>query len=321
MQSWKKLSLLGAGMGCLLNLGAGVAWAWGEDGHEITGQTAQLYLQRSVAGRQTLQRVQAILAPGETMARAATWADRIKSGAFDSDSARFLNNSRNEGHKSWHFVNLPFQATAYQAGAVGTTPTDIVQTMKVCIKVLRGESSRFTQREALRLLIHYAGDVHQPLHVGIGYVVPAGGGFKFVDPATVPAFPRPINDLGGNILFAGMGGNLHSFWDSNLVGEATRNRSVPNEATLLVSEFPQGSPLWVSAGDASSWPEQWATDTVGFSKGAYDHVRIIRRRGDSFDVDPPDNYRTDQAAVVKAQLAKGGFRLSRLLMAIFAPGP
>ena len=65
---------------------------------------------------------------------------------------------------------FPFQAAAYEERGVGTSDDDIVHILKQCIAVLKGARGasanphNFSQREALLLLVHLIGDLHQPLH-------------------------------------------------------------------------------------------------------------------------------------------------------------
>ena len=60
-----------------------------------------------------------------------------------------------------------------------------------CIRVLRGSSTAFTRRDALRMLAHLVGDMHQPLHAGNAFVS-ASGPLRFV----VPEGPTGWRTLG-----------------------------------------------------------------------------------------------------------------------------
>src|SRR4029079_13848482 len=98
---------------------------------------------------------------------------------------------------------------------------DVVQIIKESVRVLQGDSNRFTPINALRLVVHLVGDVHQPVHVGCGYIDDS------VEPAKIIRNPVTVvnkeleSDHGGNklILPVGTNGvNLHSYWDSRLGG-------------------------------------------------------------------------------------------------------
>src|SRR5687768_5443397 len=141
--------------------------AFGESGHRIVGTLAELHLKNTRA----LKEVRKILRPNETLADAAVWPDRIKDPLYeDGDTAAFRLN--HPAHDTYHYANLPFQTEAYALDVAGARPTDVVQMAREAIRVLRTGKGLFTSREALRLLAHYAGDMHQPLHVGNAFVSP-----------------------------------------------------------------------------------------------------------------------------------------------------
>lgn len=117
---------------------------------------------------------------------------------------------RRECHKSFHFADVPYQAGVYQEGGVGTNNHDIVHALNASIAVLQGKPSpepfRLNTQQALYLLVHLVGDLHQPLHVGSVYLTPDGG---------VVANPRGIveeDTHGGNAVAVGSS-NLHHKWD------------------------------------------------------------------------------------------------------------
>jgi hypothetical protein len=74
--------------------------------------------------------------------------------------------------------------------------------------------------EALRLLVHFVGDIHQPLHCGTGFYQFSDGGVVqlITDPQAADGKP---NDRGGNLLFYGQEATdqLHALWDRVLVEE------------------------------------------------------------------------------------------------------
>src|SRR6185295_2938525 len=90
-------------------------------------------------------------------------------------------------HTLYHFLDLAIQRDAYRDGLVGTTSYDIVHAINAAVTVLRQPAcsgphppttpipaapGRFslTCRQALMLLVHMVGDLHQPLHVGALYL-------------------------------------------------------------------------------------------------------------------------------------------------------
>lgn len=342
------IALLGLAFGLTA---AGNAHSWGEEGHRVVGHIAEARLRNTPA----LERVRAILLPGETLADAAYWPDQVKSpsylngsGIANQEGKAFVR--ENPHHREYHYVNLPFQFHAYRLGMISTRrdplphtrtsrPGDIVQILRSCIRVLQSSqpSDRFTRREALRLLAHLAGDLHQPLHVGCGYLQPAADGrWTFV----TPAGSAVKHDRGGNGLlfsiqvprFDGRGPrqvstNLHAFWDNTAVERAMRGRGAEESeayAGELIREVAV-EPHWRGRGRSSGWPARWAADTLVVARMAYDDVQPGQRVGEADDrtpdwritLDDPDAYLNESASLSRVQLAKGGYRLAVLLRAIF----
>lgn len=152
-------------------------WGWGTQGHMIVAQIAENNL--TPAARKAV----ATILRGETLADVANWADFIKGDAQWSHT------------KGWHFVDIPdghdYSNTEHaHDGDVVTATTEM-------IRILKNQRAAVPDREAaLKFLVHFVGDVHQPLHVG-----------------------RP-EDRGGNntrVVFEGRNTNLHALWDSILI--------------------------------------------------------------------------------------------------------
>jgi hypothetical protein len=303
------------------------AFAWGDKGHRTVGHVAQLHLRES-----TLTHINQILRGGETLASVANWADTVKRKTFsptathpDPDTQHFLRQNRNRSNRSWHFVDLPLDCPGYNCQGF-TTSTDIVHMINLCVSKLRGGNvPQFTRRNALRMLVHLVGDLHQPLHVGVGFinVEGANGTIEIVRaPAEIRLHDFP-HDVGGNkLLITGANSsNLHSYWDGDLVDDARGTKSVPAFAASLRDEVAQ-QPGWNATGAVNTWAAQWATDSLRVSgTHAYNTIRIVSEviidDEPSYNVTRAAGYGTDNLPVVKTQLAKGGYRLAKMLEAIF----
>ena len=289
---------------------------FGEAGHRVVGRVAEIHLRNSRA----LVEVERILPPQETLADASVWADTIKSPTYeDADTARFR--LEHPAHETYHYTNLPFQADRYDPAAPGAHFADIVRMSRECIRVLKGVSQVFTPREALRLLAHFAGDIHQPLHVGNSFVS-AQPPFRFVRPDGV----EWRSTLGGNALRYGPQDtyNLHSLWDSHAVNLAMQKSDVAGYAQRLVQDVPVPA-AWKDTGDVALWPERWASEALEYAEAAHKGVTIIAYLGPDEDgrvahrwrVQPPSGYEEAARQRVRVQMAKGGYRLSATLRAIW----
>ena len=94
-------------------------YSWGNKGHQTVGRIAQLFLQDDNA-QTTLDKIQAILKPGESLASIATWADTVKRVHFgpdvvvsDKDTQAFRRDLRNKNNRVWHFDYLPLDCPSY----------------------------------------------------------------------------------------------------------------------------------------------------------------------------------------------------------------
>ena len=321
--------------------------AWGGDGHKTVGQIASLHVKP-----QTARRIQEILKPGETLASVSTWADNVKDRMGesdpDADTHAFLQDLvHNERNREWHYDDLPLNCTSYQACHDFAPGNDIVHVMEAALQTLRGvpqSNYPLSERNALRLLIHLVGDIHQPLHMACGFIDEDGPNGTIVivkDPNTIRS-KRLLHDRGGNqLIIDNDRRNLHGYWDFDLVKSlmtATR-KPTPDELGNFLIRSVRRRAGWNSSGHVNTWPVQWANDSLLQSRQhAYRAVRITRKRivpvmrdgkpvmrddgqpqtSVVYDVIRPANYETANREIVRIQLAKAGFRLAKMLDAIYA---
>ena len=317
------------------------ASAWGPVGHEAIGTASAEWLEKQ--GYTSAQKhVQALLRPGETLASISNWADQIKYGSplpGDTESQAFLDDERNlvptveDGkarHFGFHYTDRPFQARAYEPGGIGARPDDIVGTLNECIVSLQNADKggqRFSPRVALMLLTHFVGDLHQPLHVGCGYIVPGeGGDWRFAYPS---AANGAICDAGGNKIAFKLDGRktrLHRFWDEHAVLTAAHGRSSAIFGKALALYEPH--PAWKAHGPLNTWPRVWASDTLAASREMYAPVRLVSASGEgaarewtiAFDGGNMA-YSRLSGRLADRQLGKAAYRLAELLNAIWpTPG-
>jgi hypothetical protein len=293
------------------------AGAFGDAGHRIVGRVAELHL----GGTPALDRVRKILRPRETLADASVWPDTIKDPLYeDGDTPLFR--LAHPAQDTYHYTNVPFQAQKYDLSLPGARPTDILQVTREAIRVLRGTSKAFAPRDALRMLAHLVGDMHQPLHVGNSFVA-ASGPLRFVTPDGPTGWRTT---LGGNALVYGPQDrfNLHSYWDSHIVNLAMRNDDVETYAARLVSELPAAAD-WRDTGDPDGWAERWVNEGIGYAREAHEGIRLVSYLGADdagrmphrWRIEQPAGYDERSRARVRIQLAKGGYRLAAILKAIW----
>ncbi len=331
------------------------AQAWGYEGHRAVGSIAEKLIKGSHAEKQ----VAALLLPGESLESITNWADGAKGGAgyAPASAEQQVYTAANPRHTEYHYANLPFQLEHYTDGVVGGSDVDIVQTLKQAIAVLQGKTDpalnphQFTKRQALLLVAHLTGDIHQPLHMGSAYV---GADGKF-------AVPAKKADIDGINIFESRGGNsllldddkvealskplipgeskplpegaqkwktrpFHTYWDSTVVDYAMRRSSTKTPEQFAQKIIDSKPPVAPNTGDAATWPYQWADDTLVAAKQAYSDVTLGKReaqtngRGEiaykfAFEMGP--NYPVPSSALAREQLIKGGYHLAALLQTIW----
>lgn len=235
---------------------------WGRMGHQVIGEIAQQHLtlkaQIEIDG----------LLDGVSLASISNFGDEIKS------------NPKYKAFQPWHYINLPFNIPY---GRSKRNPNgDVVVAIKKCTtKVKDTEEPKSERAFYLKLLVHFVGDLHQPMHVG------------------------REGDRGGNdiqLRWFGKSSNLHRLWDSHLIDHCQNSsaewvRELSDLKPEIIEEIQQ-QPL-----------EQWVLESQNL-------VKIIYKNTPS-NSDLGADYHRLHLPLVKMQLQKGGLRLAAHLNKIF----
>ncbi len=299
------------------------AFGWGRLGHEAIGTLAGGMLHEKAR-----LRVKKLLGT-EDLADVSVWLDELRAagrgtGPLAGDPVAAAFNKKFPDNPEWHFVNLPLDTTMYSVSSRFAEANDVVHMINTSIAVLEGKSRKFTPEQALRVLIHLVGDVHQPLHVGTGF-------FDFRKPSAPKLIGMPgertasHGDLGGNKVLTGNSrfNTLHAYWDTVLVEDVAGTGNPEKLAAFLRPTIK--STTWHTPGDYHSWAEAWATDSVHEAAAVYRGLIFTnakvsgaseRKTLESIEAELPKDYETKQKPRAQAQLAKAAFHLAELLNAI-----
>jgi S1/P1 Nuclease len=296
-----------------------VALGWGSEGHEAVGALAERLI-----SEETRAKVQQVLSQGgdSDLASVSTWADNVRDAgkgkgplANDPEAAAF--NQHFPHNASWHFVDLSLGTKSYADAQGFTSADDIVHAIARCIGVLESaQPEEMTHAQALRLLVHFVGDVHQPLHCGSGYyrLEDAKPPELIRDPKEAVGLP---GDRGGNDLFYGPKDELHALWDVKLVQSICDSTDCDVLADYLANFV--NPPPAVSPGDYHNWAETWAVESVQAASQAYDGIqfRLARQNQDppslQIFISLPPDYEARETKAAAHQLAKAAARLAQLL--------
>ncbi|MES1159489.1 MAG: S1/P1 nuclease, partial [Bacteroidota bacterium] len=140
--------------------------------HKTIGSLAGKFISDKPAAKEVQKLLKKIGAA--SLEEIAPWADAIKPTSrnlpSDKDTKDFL--KKFPDTREWHFVDLPVDTQSYDTKVYKAfiREDDIVHTLVECINILMGQSAKFSKPNALRWLVHLAGDLHQPLHIAYSYI-------------------------------------------------------------------------------------------------------------------------------------------------------
>jgi hypothetical protein len=241
--------------------------AWGVLGHRIVGEVAQSYLTTKATAE-----IKKILG-NESLAMASNWGDFIKSDT----SFRYLN--------SWHYINMDKGLTEEQLHEYleKDTTTDVYTKTNFLIRELKKKHiSLDKKRMYLRLLIHFVGDIHQPMHTG------------------------RREDLGGNrikVSWFNTPTNLHAVWDESLVNfqqlSYTEYTRAINFTTLKERKAWQKEPI-----------QNWIIESYQIAETLYPEIKEENQKL-SYE------YNFNHIETLNKRLLQGGVRLAGILNKIF----
>jgi len=272
-----------------------VVYAWGPEGHIVVASIAMNNLKTS-----TTQAIQKYLPTGQNLPDIANLADTYRSTTDGKWSAIL------------HYVDLFRNQTAYNAaldcaqGCVVSAIanyTSILEQTGYKYKMLPASNTfrlpvemqgitlpDIAEPNALEFLVHFVGDVHQPLHVGYG------------------------DDEGGNtvtVTFYTTKTNLHAVWDSGIITRYNSNATSFTEELLGMIQANSTLNDFTKQTDVVTWANE-SFDEVRSPDGVYDF--------NSTATIPllSDWYYTKNLPVIKLRLIAAGLRLAALLNKIFS---
>lgn len=191
-------------------------FAWGQNGHRITGKVAQMHLTAET------KRSLIPLLENESLAQISTWADEMR-----SDPSDFWQKKSTR----WHYINFEpgtsIASHSHDHSHSKDSVQNILQGLQYATATLQNSNSSIDEKRfALRFLVHLVGDSHQPFHAGRS------------------------EDRGGNnisVTYFGQNTNLHSLWDTKIIEGENLSYSefadfINTNNTSLIAEYLASSP-------------------------------------------------------------------------------
>jgi hypothetical protein len=238
------------------------AFFWGKNGHRATGKIAEKHLTRKA--KRTIDKI----LKGQSLAFVATYADEIKS------------DKKYNKYYSWHYINMDLDQTYEQAEK--NPKGDLVTGINTCIKILNDKNSSDDEKNFhLKMLVHFMGDLHQPMHIG------------------------RKEDKGGNSIqveWFGKGSNLHRVWDTNMIDDWEMSYieladNADDLSKTQIETIEKGTLI------------DWVNEVHIVTNEVYNSVE----KGENLRY----KYSYNHFGTVRTQLQKGGIRLAKVLNDIF----
>jgi hypothetical protein len=294
-------------------LTAPLAQAWGCKGHQSVALIAEKHLtaeaKEFVFGLLTANPIDPQLkrycgtAVNDPLGDASTWADDVRA-------------DRKNG--PWHYIDIPRGAPSSPLERFCGKQGCVVSALREQVAILKDQSADAAKRaDALRYIIHFVGDLHQPLHSTTN----ADEGGNCVP---VKYFRREPHEQGH-----GFAPNLHSVWDSAILERDSEGADPAEVADKLVGLFASSIEGWQKAGihvDDWVWESHEFAESSAYG-GLTPKVSIepnvavasctddnnIGQRLLHQHITAGEAYQQQAAAVVERRVAQAGIRLALIL--------
>ncbi|KAG8921478.1 hypothetical protein FRC01_000229 [Tulasnella sp. 417] len=271
--------------------------AWGQLGHKTVANVALQFL-----SQEALAEVQGVLArdghkksANPSIVDVATWADdwaHKRGGAFS---------------KAFHYIDAeddpPFNCNVdLERDCRGDGGCAVKAIANYTEQLIAPSRNVNDTADALKFLVHFIGDITQPLHT--------------------ENLARGGNDIG--VRWKGNRKKLHGVWDTDIITELAGSDSPANRdawTETIVEEINNGSykdlvPEWLSCtdvNDALNCALQWAIDSNSF-------ICSYVLQTDPAGKELSGTYYRGAAPIVQQQIAKGGVRLATWLNQLYGAG-
>lgn len=275
MKKYLKILLCCCGIFCAVNV-----YAWSGNGHRIVAAIA--YANLTPQAKREVNRLTTVNFSStyalDRLLQAATWPDSIKAQGVTA-------------FNPWHYLDAPYSVDGVKGRPA--PKQNVAWAIQQSIKVLHSKRAHLPMKALfLNFLVHFVGDVHQPLHC-------------------IDRFSKqfPHGDVGGNLFKIQAFGvnNLHSYWDKGaglfVTPYKMNYKQVQSWAKRIMKEYPK-SYFGDRVNDLD--PYTWAKNSYQLAiKDAYTGIKP----GDH----PSEQYQSNAQQVVKQQIALAGYRLANIL--------
>lgn len=246
--------------------------SWGVTGHRTVGKIAEDHLTpKALAGVRDLL-------GSQSLADVSTWADELRGNP----------DYRQTG--PWHYINLPLGLSyeEFKSRVENMLEANVYSALVNQLRVLTDSTvPRDKKVDALKFVVHFVGDLHQPMHIS------------------------RAEDKGGNTIqlnFDGQGTNLHALWDSKLIDHSGMDYQ------QLAAKYDRPSAAQVRKWQADP-VVKWMWESYAISSQLYTEIDTMNSRSIG------QAYYDEHWGQVTQRLEQAGVRLAGLLNVVFKNGP
>lgn len=292
-----------------LLLSTSPAWPWGPDGHRIVAIIAEQRL-----SPQAREKISKLLLNGKySIVDIASCADTIRGNPRGNPTpadlmCRSLAGEVPPSNGLWHYIDIPVPTQAKTLDAFCPDCNCVTAKIKSFSEILRTSKDDALRRQALLFLVHFVGDIHQPLH------------------AAERGCDKGGNSERVNFLLDGQkeaNVALHHVWDSSELELLMKHANITDDRVfagiLMAGIKPADAEKWVRASpDQMAW-ESYKLAMTRVYRGIPFQNFCDNQKPAPLVTDLTPAYENDGTKVVRNQLTKAGVRLAAILESDMKP--
>jgi hypothetical protein len=284
----------------LLVLPAHDCFAWGAGGHMMTAYIA--FQRLNSKAKAEVRRLLAIpINPADVTSKskdfvnAAHWADDLR--PVPDFKPTLIE----------HFADFPFSVDSTPVPTDQPAADNVIVALEQNVQILKTSTDDNARAQALRFIIHFVGDIHQPLHCSTRVDKDHTDGDRGGN-----GFDVRVPDENGKMKKS----NLHSYWDSGL---GSFPKGGPNFSPPPLNKIPAAASVAMHGNpDTSPFLHlDNPTDFAGWAKESSTLAQSKAYAGLSPGGTPDAAYRREGTRIARRRVAWGGYRLAALLNSIF----
>jgi hypothetical protein len=307
-----------AGALALPILTAPPANAWGCKGHQTVALIAEKHLTPEAR-----QLVQQILGDSPMDPKLKRWCGNATTDLM-VDASTWPDDVRNERKNGpWHYIDIPRGKHKGELDGYCGPEGCVTRAIEEQRAILKDKSADSLKRaEAIRYLVHFVGDLHQPLHA----ITNADNGGNCV-PVKYFRHESLLNPLHPER--EDYSPNLHQIWDTEIVERDMEISNPLRYADELDEKFRAESAAWETAGihvDTWAWESHERAETAVYNafpekigiepdmklKSCAENNHMGKRMFEKH-LAVGETYQSNAAKVAETALAEAGVRLAMIL--------